>query len=200
VTEEVISHKLKRPHEPLDKGEAQPEKPSFLEQVYKQHWRNLIGYLYTKYGSGPPDPEDVAQATFVKFAKLDDPFSIKNPKAFLYRVARNITVDSQRKRQTHTSYAQSEVLWQADSMVDDLTAENVLLEKERLQIFEKTIEKLPTERRKLLIMNRVHNLSYAEIARRTNIPVTTVKRHVALAMANCVEAMVNTYNDKVSDE
>ena len=48
---------------------------------------------------------------------------------------------------------------------------------------------MPHKRRRLLLMNRVDGLSYAEIARREGLSATVVKKHVAKALAGCQQAL-----------
>ena len=170
-------------------GALEPGPRSLLDQLYKHYWRDLTGYIFAKYGGGPPEPEDVAQTAFARFASLNDPTAVDNPKAFLFATARNIVVDEQRRMQTRQRHAEEFLLADASSGVDDLNAERVLLEKERWAVLRSTIEDLPQPQRRLVILSRVHQLSYAEISRQTGVPATTVKRHVADAMAACVEAI-----------
>lgn len=185
MSERVVSDAF----EAVDAGPMEPGRRGLLDRLYKTHWRDLTGYIFAKFGGGPPEPEDVAQLAFTKFASLDDPESVENPKAFLFATARNIVVDEQRRIQTRLRHAEQYLSEVTSNGVDDLDAERVLLEKERWAILRTTIEELPQPQRRLVVMSRVHQLSYAEISRRTGIPTTTVKRHVAEAMAVCVEAI-----------
>src|SRR3982751_272673 len=64
-----------------------------MEAVYARHWSELCHYIKKHYGAGPPDPEDVAQEAFMKFAAIDDRDAIDNPRAYLFRTAHNVLVD-----------------------------------------------------------------------------------------------------------
>lgn len=70
---------------------------SEFEQAYRQYWSKLCKYVNTKFGPGPPDPEDVAQLAFTRYAALENPAEVKNPRAYLYSTARNIVFDHYRK-------------------------------------------------------------------------------------------------------
>jgi RNA polymerase sigma-70 factor (ECF subfamily) len=156
----------------------------------------LCGFLYAKYGAGPPEPEDIAQAAFAKFAGLKDPFSIRNPKAFLRRIAGNLVIDLRRQQYTQRRYTEEKQHGAANDILDEIDAEHVLLARERHRILLAAITGLPQPARRLLIQHRVHNLTYAEVARRNKMPPTTVKRVIADAMAECVEVMHSVYKDK----
>lgn len=58
-----------------------------FEQIYRQYWSELCNYVLKTFGAGPPDPEDVAQAAFAKFAALENTDNIENKRAYLYSTA-----------------------------------------------------------------------------------------------------------------
>lgn len=177
-------------------GSGAGDRSGLLEQVYRGHWGELCGFLYAKYGAGPPEPEDIAQAAFVKFAGLEDPSSISNPKAFLRRIAGNLVIDQRRQQYTRRRHAEEKQHGAANDILDEIDAEHVLLAKERHRILLAAITGLPQPARRLLIQHRVHNLTYAEVARRNKLSQTMVKRVIADAMAECVEVMHSAYKDK----
>jgi DNA-directed RNA polymerase specialized sigma24 family protein len=67
-----------------------------LDRIYRQHWDEICRYVRRSFGAGPPDPEDVAQAAFARFAALDVEVQVANPRAFLFRTAHNIAIDARR--------------------------------------------------------------------------------------------------------
>ena len=152
-----------------------------LEFLYRRHWRELCGYVRKTFGAGPPEPEDVAQQAFMSFAALENPASIDNPRAYLYRTAHNIVVD-ERRRGASQSAALVTLLPGVAEKSDDCTPERVLISKERLAVLTDAIRALPEERRRSFLFNRLHGLSCAEIARRTGYSDSAVKKHIAQAM------------------
>src|SRR5689334_18562274 len=69
--------------------------------LYTEHWAELCAYLKRTFGAGPPDPEDIAQAAFVRFARIEHQEKIENPGAYLQRIAHNIAVSELRKSRAH---------------------------------------------------------------------------------------------------
>ncbi|KKK85213.1 hypothetical protein LCGC14_2775540, partial [marine sediment metagenome] len=67
-----------------------------IEDLYTSYWSELCKFLHSRYGSGPPEPEDIAQTAFVKFASLENNDRVENPRAFIYRTASNLIVDYHR--------------------------------------------------------------------------------------------------------
>jgi RNA polymerase sigma-70 factor (ECF subfamily) len=162
---------------------------ALVEQIYRRHWAELCRYARRAFGAGPPEPEEVAQAAFARFAGLDRPDEVAHPRAFLYQCARNVVLD-QRRRDAVRARADGEV--QALSGCDGpvvLDAERVLSGKERLQIVEAAIRVMEAKRRRVLVMHAIHGLGYSEIARREGLSPTRVTQLVASAVAECERAL-----------
>ncbi len=160
-----------------------------VERLYEQHRDDLCKNLQKTFGSGPPEPEDVVQSAFARFFALENPERIESPRGFLWRTAYNIVLDYKR----HAAIAQRHQQGlQADGYafsVDELTAEHVLSSRQQVEIIRRVLDDLPARQRELVILNRVKNIPYAEVARQTGIPVTTVKRMVASALVLLDEAL-----------
>jgi RNA polymerase sigma-70 factor (ECF subfamily) len=157
--------------------------------LYAEHWSDLCGYLKRTFGSGPPEPEDVAQTTFARFAQLPQHQEIRNPKAFLLRMAHNIALSELRKARTHARYVADGVHKIAAEQGNDLTGERVLLEEEQLAIVHRALARMPLKRRRVLLLNRVHELSLAEIGRREHITGPAVGKHLRKALADLDDAL-----------
>jgi RNA polymerase sigma-70 factor (ECF subfamily) len=158
-----------------------------LEYLYRQYRDVVRRYVVRTFGQGPPDPDDVVQAAFERFATLEQPAKIDNPQAFLVKSARNYVIDQRRRLSVRASYRQN-VQSVMDSS-DDLNAERVLSAKERWEILERAIRAMDPRRQEVLIMHRINGLSYAEIARRKGLSQTMVKTLVAQALVICERAL-----------
>lgn len=172
--------------------ETHPPLTGNLRLIYSSYWPELCRYVNAKFGSGPPEPADVAQTAFTRFASLEDPEKIKNPKAFLYATARNIVMDYKRQEKTAQNYTQSILHHGEDNILNTITPEHVLQEKEILQLMSKVIQKLPRKQRRVLLLHRLHNLTYTEIARRMKLSQSDVRRQMAQAVEVLEEAIEKT--------
>jgi RNA polymerase sigma-70 factor (ECF subfamily) len=162
---------------------------ALVEQVYRRHWAELCRYARKAFGSGPPEPEEVAQAAFARFAALDRPDEVANPRAFLYQCARNVVLDQRRRDGVRARGDSAVQLLSDDGEAVILDAERVLSGKERLQIVEAAIRAMEARRRRVLIMHAIHGLGYSEIARREGLSPTRVTQLVASAVAECERAL-----------
>jgi RNA polymerase sigma factor (sigma-70 family) len=159
---------------------------SGMDALYARHWGELCCYIKKQFGAGPPDPEDVAQEAFMKFAAVDDRNAIDNPRAYLFRTAHNVFVDEHRRlvlRRANPSNTEA----QPDS--DDRTPERVLVGQERLEILARSLRAMPSVRRRSFLLNRLQGLSCAAIARMTGYSESAVKKHIGLALTELEAAM-----------
>lgn len=161
----------------------------FLEDIYRNHWHEICHYLRAKYGDGPPDPEDIAQAAFTKFASYKTPEHIKNPRAFLYSMARNIFIDHHRRKATWDKFVAEEKITAETTISADFDPERVLMGKEEFAMLEIALCGLDKRQRDFLLMHRLQGMSYTEIARRSGMSRNGVKGVIKQAFAACQEKM-----------
>jgi RNA polymerase sigma-70 factor (ECF subfamily) len=164
-------------------------KRELIDTLYSSYWQDLCRYVRAKFGAGPPEPADVAQTAFARFAALKDAGAVDNPKAFLYATARNIVVDHHRRVQTQAAYARTILDDAEEEILDGITPERVLIGKETLQIMRQTIRRLPHKQRRVLLLHRLHNQSFTEISQRTGWSQSDVRRQVCRAMAAIEKAV-----------
>lgn len=162
------------------------ERRQQLSDLYLVHWKGLCGYVRSQFGPGPPEPEDVAQSAFIRFAAAD-PTRIENPRAFLYATARNLVIDHHRQAQRVHAYEQAQTA--DENRVYELSPENVLLQAERFRILAQALERMPLKRRRLVLLNRFEGLSYAEIGEQFGMSAENVRKHIERTLAECLRAL-----------
>jgi len=162
-----------------------------LPELYGRHRAELIAFVRSKFGAGPPEPEDVAQQAFANYAALGPHATVTNPRAFLFRTAHNIVVNDRKRQQVGRRFF--ETAPQAHEICearDDFNPEVVLLGKEQYRLIEQVIRDMPEKRRLVLLLNRFEDLSYAEIARRLGLSESVVRKHAALAIRECAAVLL----------
>jgi RNA polymerase sigma factor (sigma-70 family) len=179
-----------------DPGEADPKREALtiqakqrLAELYQLHRSEIVRFVRRTFGDGPPDPEDAAQAAFEHYAGLLQPDAVDNARAFLYRSARNFVLDFKRRAKVRARFAGSADSAEYGNSRDELDAERVLSAKERLAILEAAIKGMQPHLREVFVLNRIHELSHAEIARRKRISQTQSKKLVALGLKICERAL-----------
>lgn len=167
---------------------ADGERRQQLSDLYRVHWQGLCGYVRAQFGPGPPEPEDVAQSAFIRFAAAD-PAHIENPRAFLYATARHLAIDHYRQAQRASAHEQAAQAAAAENPLYELSPENVLLQAERFRILAQALERMPLKRRRLVLLNRFEGLSYAQIGEQCGMSAENVRKHIERALAECLRAL-----------
>ena len=167
----------------------QARRATALANLHRDHWRDLCRYLAATFGQGPPEPEDIAQIAFARVAAHSDFRAIENPKAFLWRTAQNIAVSEKRSQAARRTEPRDVDGVAAAQQGDEVTPERLLAAREQIAAIVAALDAMPAKRRRMLVLNRIDGLSFAEIARRTGLSQTAVKKHVARAMIDLDAAL-----------
>jgi len=155
-----------------------------LGDYYREHHSELCRYAANKFGLAEAEAEDLVQQAFARFAPQFETVEVENVRAFLYRAVNNAAIDQLRRTQVRRSFAQA-VQGDPEREIDSLSPERAVAGRQLLGLISRVLWSMPHKRRRLLLMNRVDGLSYAEIARREGLSATVVKKHVAKALAAC---------------
>lgn len=129
-------------------------------------------------GRSEHDADDLVQEAWVRLAFYEREHEVECADAFLMRTALNLSIDSHRMQMRHGD----EVLTEDTVALDTSPgAEAVLLAKERLVRLSAGLSRLNPKTRDIFLAHRIDGLSYAEIARRQNLTVSSIEKHIAKA-------------------
>ncbi len=171
---------------------AEPEQDRhalFLERLYRRHASELCGRLRNMFGSGPPDPEDIAQAAFAKIGEIKDIEAIRHPRAFLFKTAINLGLNAKSRANTAQSFI-DDALAEADgTILEQRTPETVFSMRQRLSMIEDVVATLPAKQREVLLRNRVKGETFAEIRAATGWSQGDISRQLNSALASLQDAM-----------
>ena len=158
-----------------------------LDTLYRRHWSELCRYLRRLVGQGPPEPEDIAQTAFIRFAQQSSHQDVRNPRAFLFRTARNLVVDAKRRERRFTGIASDVGILEQDRR--DSGAESVIASRQDVERIDAIIQTLPPNDRIAMRMYIVDELSFAEIARQLEVSPAGARKFVLRALAACMDAL-----------
>ena len=162
-----------------DEACADPVEPATqLAHLYTEEVDALAAYLNQAFGSGPPDPDDIAQEAFQRLLEHEDLGGIKYLKAFLWRTARYLTITKKRSiiRRSKYDYEIEQLFFAYASPGCD--PERVLEAKEQLLIIDRAIKAMPERRRKAFLLNRVDKMNFTAVGKKLGITRRAVSRHV----------------------
>ena len=164
------------------KGVDAPTDPR-LTDISADELKDLSIGLRDRFGNGPPDPDDIAQEAYRRVLEKDDPSSIRNLKAFLWRTARNLVFDALKSENSRSKY-DFEVEQIFFPLKSDISSpETVMIAREQLKAINELLRTMPANRRRAIMLYRIERLTQAEIARRLKISRTMVNKHIATASA-----------------
>lgn len=146
----------------------------------------LNGYLL-RMGSSPDVAQEVTQdalTTLWRKAALFDPAK-SSVSTWLFRIARNRRIDLARRDKSDRLDANEPLLVPQD----EAALETQLEGQQRDEAMRSAMETLPTEQRELVHMAFFQELSHAQIAEQTGLPLGTVKSRIRLAFGRLRRAL-----------
>ena len=153
-----------------------------LDNLYRNYFDVLCGLLRRRYGNGPPDPEDVAQATFERISELDGLAKIRNPRGFLITIAGRIFIDKTRKRAVSDKYI-NQLLNLNGIQVEEITPERVYSAREDFKTILNDLKNVGPKHREVVLRHRILGQTYDEISCATELSPASISRYLKMAMA-----------------
>ncbi|MGH7021460.1 MAG: RNA polymerase sigma factor [Brevundimonas sp.] len=126
---------------------------------------------------------DLIQETFLKLDQITAPLPDENQaRLYLFRVAKNLATDHQRKEARRT-----EILAGSRVLFEDYKAspEDAALAKGQMDVINQALDELPRHCRSILIMSRLHGMTHSQIAAELNVSKSLVEKYAVKAMLHC---------------
>ena len=144
-----------------------------LEKLIDTFQESLINHAFFICGS-IQDAEDIVQETFIKcFHQPPAIIEASKTKAYLYRMVNNAGIDLIRRKKQNHWVDIDKIINIPDEKLNG-SRRKLLLHNEFIRI-NKLLGQIPEEQSTVIRMRTVSDLSFVEIARILEIPVTTVK-------------------------
>lgn len=164
-------------------GTASLERQRFLRHLYEQHFGELTGRLRRLYGSGPPEPEDLAQTAFAKVAEIEDIERIKHPRAFLFRTAINLGLNAIQRSNTARRFIERELLEADAPLMEENSPEDVYSIQQRMTLAARAIDALTPKQKEIVVRSCLKGQTYAVISRETGWSQADISRQMTAALA-----------------
>lgn len=172
-----------------------PVSDDALSRIIREHHSPLVKHVKGRVRS-PSDAEDIVQETWIRLmarmTEAEEQGAIRNLRAFLYRVAGNLSIDHLRRRKVRAhlemgSIDEDEAL-QVASQVP--LADEVLISAEQQRAFEAALRTLPVRARKALLLSRVRGWTYPRIADELGVSLRTVSNDIERALTLCLSLLI----------
>jgi RNA polymerase sigma-19 factor, ECF subfamily len=153
----------------------------FVTQLAAEHGEDLLRFLTRRVRKA--DASDLAQEVYVRLLRLNRENLIRNPEAYLFRVASNLVYEFEMNRRATAEGLRrwSEEQASEDQFSADLGASAGHIGKHLSEV----LAELPEMHRAVLILHRQEGLTYDEIGKRLSISPSTVKKYLRVGLRHC---------------
>lgn len=156
---------------------AQGDEAAFRQFFFK--WKGKLFSFLFQLTSERALAEDIVQEIFMKvWQKRAALTEVENADAYIYRVAHNRAIDELRRLARRPVPIEIATAQKGLSIPSD----QEIRIKEIQQIFQKALENLSPQQRRVFILHREEGLKHEEIAQQLNLSVSTVQNHMFRAM------------------
>ncbi|MFG1498144.1 sigma-70 family RNA polymerase sigma factor [Saccharospirillum sp. HFRX-1] len=155
---------------------------SGVATLYQQHQPWLYSWLCRRLGC-EFDAADLSQDTYVRLmvaGRLPEP---QRARAFLAQIARGLAVDLHRRRALEQAYLE------ALRALPEAVAPSAELQQMTLQVLshlDQALDTLPDKVRQAFLLSRFEGLTYAQIAKRLEVSVASVRHYMLQAATLCL--------------
>ena len=157
-------------------GDAPGDAEAAVRQMYSRHAKALHSYV-ERFCPDPTSADDIVQETFIRawrhLPKLTADGRAVRP--WLFRVARNLTIDAHRATRSRPAGAPAQP---ADDARDDIALNQVL----DRQLVSAALRQLSPAHRTVLVATFYHGGTPAAVARQLGIPHGTVRSQLHYAL------------------
>jgi len=182
------------------KSSHQPSRLTALSAVFVEN-RSFLKKFLTRFLSQQHDIEDIVQETYLRayLAEQKKGAKIEQPKAFLFKIARNIALNEltskARKVTDFIEDCDDRVVIQSGNSI-----EAELVARQHIELYWESLASLPDQCRRVCMLRKVDGLSYKEIAQRLDLSISSVEKHLMkgmMASKNYIRQKEGVENDGI---
>lgn len=164
-----------------------PARALWLAERILPHEPALRAWLSTRVGR-LVEVDDVVQEAYALLAALADVDHVRDPRAYLFRVAQSLVLQQVRRARIVSIVTLAEVE-RLDFSGDELTPERHASAAQELRRIGELIAGLPDKCRQAFVLRKVEGLPQREIAGRMGVSENTVEKHIGKGLRLLAEAM-----------
>jgi RNA polymerase sigma-70 factor (ECF subfamily) len=143
-----------------------------LSLLYERYKKVLYAYFYNNLGH-TANSEDLVQSVFYKVLKYKHQFSGSGSfKSWMFTIARNALIDFIRKNKSNSHYAVEDY---SNQLMEAKRADDSVLKLEDQRMLREALAKLDQHTRELIVLVKLNEMKYREVAEMTGMNESTIK-------------------------
>lgn len=132
--------------------------------------------------------DDIAQETILRALEAEKAREIKEPRAYLFSIARNVVRDALEKKSRSIIDFIEDFGPETDFSTEP-DVEESLDERARMLLFWEAVSTLPERCQRVFVLKKVYGYSHQEISRKLGISISTAEKHAAAGLKRCSDFM-----------
>ncbi|WP_454719071.1 RNA polymerase sigma factor [Caulobacter segnis] len=164
-----------------DEDPAETRARSQLEALFRAQGPRMVRLL-TRRAGGREEALDLVQEAFLRLTRATIGQTLLNPEFYLKRITRNLLRDKAKSVSGAIERASLPLEEEAHASRDG-DPHAVLEARQTLARFETAVMRLKPKTREIYLLQRLDDLSYAQIAQRMDLSVSAVEKHMMRAIA-----------------
>lgn len=155
-------------------------KPNWVDELASPEGLQLIATVARWMGRSQ-DADDLAQEVFLRLLRMKDQASIRDTRAFAFRVAYNVLHEWHALARNRYQYGSEEL---EQLPIEDESIGNIF-SKQRVSRLDQALMSLSPKCRAVLLLNRRDNMTREEVAKHLGISVGMVKKYLTQGLSVC---------------
>lgn len=146
--------------------------------IFRKHYSELRRYIQQKFARAG-EADDIVQDTFQNILNIGTIDSIKNPRAYLYRTARNIALNRLRRKDYQNGVF---VELDENEMLDNPLERQIFAESDMRRV-KHALSLLTEKDRTTFLLHRLEGKSYIEISQELGVSISSVEKRMMKVLA-----------------
>ncbi|MEI6089241.1 MAG: RNA polymerase sigma factor [bacterium] len=163
-------------------------------EIYSRLSENLYLFICKLTGDSE-EASDIFQETFISFHKYLSKNSVNNVSSFIFKIARNLFLNTKRINEKTVPYNEEMKQDEADEIVEQISEYDTELYK---KILNEALDTLDFKYKEVFVMRYYLDLDYEKIAMLTDMDVNTLKTRVYRAK-NLIREHIEKYYKEIID-
>lgn len=147
-------------------------------------------HLFASKQVGSADAADLVQEAYLRFLQMQDNQSVREPRAFLFRIVANLGIDLWRKEKHRGRWSSPEEELDFDAFASrQPTPETEVHHADQIDRLLEVLEELPEEQRYAFVLNKFEGMTQAAIAKQFGVPEKVIQRRIAAVVAHSAKRL-----------